>query len=239
MTDDTKTGEPAGMPTPRGLAALDLVMGRAQQMLMQAWADSLDSSNGPAVAGWRMPGMASPARSASACRRSAAWRPADPMALMTAGAQAWAKGLEAWGKMLGRRPRPKAEAQGSPLRRARMARKPAVRHHPPDLSRACRPDARVGRRDRRTSTRRPAKAEVRDQELRRRDEPVQFRADQPAGAQADDRDPRRESAQGPRQHAQGHRRRADDAEPSRARSRSAATSRRPRARSFTRRRCIS
>ena len=55
-----------------------------------------------------------------------------------------------------------------------------------------------------------AEAAVRDPELRRRDEPVQFRADQPAGAQADDRDQGREPAQGPRQHAQRHRRGAAD-----------------------------
>src|SRR5687768_3094875 len=35
----------------------------------------------------------------------------DPMALMTAGAQAWAQGLEAWGKMLGVDPASKAEAK--------------------------------------------------------------------------------------------------------------------------------
>src|SRR3990170_4117049 len=64
-----------------------LVMGRAQQMLMEAWAKGLESE-----------------------QPAAAWPPAfgqlgkagaDPMALMTAGADAWAKGLEAWGKLLG------------------------------------------------------------------------------------------------------------------------------------------
>src|SRR5688572_29260687 len=64
-----------------------LVMGRAQQMLMEAWAKGLETDQ---------PG--------------AAWPPAfgqfgkagtDPMALMTAGADAWAKGLEAWGQLLG------------------------------------------------------------------------------------------------------------------------------------------
>ena len=56
------------------------VMGRAQQMLMEAWADSLKKDE-------PFPGIA-PAN-------------ADPMAWMTAGAEAWSKGLEAWGKMLG------------------------------------------------------------------------------------------------------------------------------------------
>jgi polyhydroxyalkanoate synthase subunit PhaC len=57
------------------------VMGRAQQMMMEAWADSLKKDE-------PLPGIA-PAKAA------------DPMAWMTAGAEAWSKGLEAWGKMLG------------------------------------------------------------------------------------------------------------------------------------------
>ena len=57
------------------------VMGRAQQMLMEAWADGLKKDE-------PFPGL-SPANAA------------DPMAWMTAGAEAWSKGLEAWGKMLG------------------------------------------------------------------------------------------------------------------------------------------
>ena len=57
------------------------VMGRAQQMLMEAWADSLKKDE-------PFPGLAG----ANA---------ADPMAWMTAGAEAWSKGLEAWGRMLG------------------------------------------------------------------------------------------------------------------------------------------
>ena len=57
------------------------VMGRAQQLLMEAWADSLKKDE-------PFPGFA-PANAA------------DPMAWMTAGAEAWSKGLEAWGKMLG------------------------------------------------------------------------------------------------------------------------------------------
>ena len=57
------------------------VMGRAQQMLMEAWADSLKKDE-------PFPGV-TPANAA------------DPMAWMTAGAEAWSKGLEAWGRMLG------------------------------------------------------------------------------------------------------------------------------------------
>ena len=59
------------------------VMGRAQQMLMEAWADSLKKDE-------PFPGL--PGTNA-----------ADPMAWMTAGAEAWSKGLEAWGRMLGAR----------------------------------------------------------------------------------------------------------------------------------------
>ena len=57
------------------------VMGRAQQMMMEAWADSLKKDE-------PFPGL-TPANAA------------DPMAWMTAGAEAWSKGLEAWGQMLG------------------------------------------------------------------------------------------------------------------------------------------
>src|SRR5688500_5057977 len=117
MTDDTKTG-PAGMPSLEDWQHWTLVMGRAQQMLMQAWADSLDSSHskGPPFAGFgAMPGMASPSAFGFSMPGVAAGEPGsaptDPMALMTAGAQAWAQGLEAWGKMLGVDPSSKAEAR--------------------------------------------------------------------------------------------------------------------------------
>ena len=56
------------------------VMGRAQQMLMEAWSENLKKEE-------PLPGIA-------------AANPADPMTWMTAGAEAWSKGLEAWGKML-------------------------------------------------------------------------------------------------------------------------------------------
>src|SRR5215213_8450209 len=57
------------------------VMGRAQQMQMEAWAEGLDKDR-------PFPGLQPP-------------NAADPMTWMTAGAEAWSKGLEAWGKMLG------------------------------------------------------------------------------------------------------------------------------------------
>ncbi len=57
------------------------VMGRAQQMLMETWADNLKKDE-------PFPGLPGA-------------NPADPMAWMTAGAEAWSKGLEAWGRTLG------------------------------------------------------------------------------------------------------------------------------------------
>ncbi|GAA4010744.1 class I poly(R)-hydroxyalkanoic acid synthase [Sphingomonas swuensis] len=58
-----------------------LVTGRAQQMLMEAWAESWK-------AGEPGPGIKSP-------------QAPDAMNLLTAGADAWSKGFEAWGQMLG------------------------------------------------------------------------------------------------------------------------------------------
>jgi polyhydroxyalkanoate synthase len=77
MTDDTKT---APFPGLEDWQHWTFVMGRAQQMMMEAWLDSL--------------GKDEPMLGAKAA-------PADPMAWMTAGAEAWSKGLESWGKMLG------------------------------------------------------------------------------------------------------------------------------------------
>jgi polyhydroxyalkanoate synthase len=58
-----------------------LVMGRAQQMLMESWAEGLGKS-----AASPPPGLAAPT---------------DPLAMFTAGAEAWSKGLQAWGQILG------------------------------------------------------------------------------------------------------------------------------------------
>ncbi len=80
MTDDTSTKTPP-FPTLEDWQHWTWVTGRAQQMLMETWADSLNQDEPVA-------GLATPA-------------PSDPMAWMTAGAEAWSKGLEAWGKMLG------------------------------------------------------------------------------------------------------------------------------------------
>jgi len=86
MPDDTTSG---AIPTLEDWQYWTLVMGRAQQMLMEFWAEQVKAGQpaptwSPAAFGFGEPGGAS-----------------DPMALMTAGAQAWAKGLETWGKMLG------------------------------------------------------------------------------------------------------------------------------------------
>jgi polyhydroxyalkanoate synthase len=86
MTDETNTGS---IPTLEDWQHWTLVMGRAQQMLMEYWAEGLRKD------------QPFPAWSPPAFGFGDAGAPSDPMALMTAGAQAWAKGLETWGKMLG------------------------------------------------------------------------------------------------------------------------------------------
>ena len=88
MTDETNTG--AAMPTLEDWQHWTLVMGRAQQMLMEFWAESLKKEQ--PFPGWSMPAFGFAEREGVA---------PDPMALMNAGAQAWAKGLETWGKVLG------------------------------------------------------------------------------------------------------------------------------------------
>jgi polyhydroxyalkanoate synthase len=79
MTDDTTT-----IPSLEDWQHWGLVMARANQMIMEAWADNL-------AQGKSMPGFGLPVPHATN----------DPMAWMTAGAEAWSKGLEAWGQMLG------------------------------------------------------------------------------------------------------------------------------------------
>ena len=86
MADETKTPP---IPTLEDWQHWTLVMGRAQQMLMEFWADSLKKD------------QPFPAWSPGAFGFGEAQPASDPMALMSAGAQAWAKGLETWGKMLG------------------------------------------------------------------------------------------------------------------------------------------
>src|SRR5437868_1819210 len=88
MADETNSE--SAIPTLEDWQHWTLVMGRAQQMLMEFWAESLKKDQpfpawSPSAFGFGHTPAAS----------------SDPMALMSAGAQAWAKGLETWGKMLG------------------------------------------------------------------------------------------------------------------------------------------
>ena len=89
MTEETKTAG-AAMPTLEDWQHWTLVMGRAQQMLMEHWAEQM-KDGGAAVTNAPAWGAFPPAFGAAPGGAS------DPMALMTAGAKAWAKGLETWG----------------------------------------------------------------------------------------------------------------------------------------------
>jgi polyhydroxyalkanoate synthase len=87
MAEDPKSA--TAIPTLEDWQHWTLVMGRAQQMLMEFWADQMKK------------GQPMPAWSPSALSFGEGVSPSDPMALMNAGAQAWAKGLETWTKVLG------------------------------------------------------------------------------------------------------------------------------------------
>src|SRR3954464_2254820 len=115
MADETNTAG-AAMPTLEDWQHWTLVMGRAQQMMMEFWADSLKKDQ--PFPSWSPPAFGFGGDSAGA----------DPMALMTAGAQAWAKGLETWGKMLGGVTA--AAAPGEPERKDRRFAAPEWRENP-------------------------------------------------------------------------------------------------------------
>jgi len=92
MADETDTG---AIPTLEDWQHWTWVMGRAQQMLMEAWAESLKTAQ---------PWPTTPPRWGAfpPAFFGAPDAPAtDPASLMSGGAEAWAKGLEAWGRMLG------------------------------------------------------------------------------------------------------------------------------------------
>ena len=111
MTEETK---PGAMPTLEDWQHWTWVMGRAQQMLMEAWADNLKKGGAQAGNWGTFPGLAGPSAfdfGMPAFGGAPAGPATDPMAMMTAGAQAWAKGLENWGKMLGVDPDSKATAK--------------------------------------------------------------------------------------------------------------------------------
>ena len=81
MTDQTdSTTAPPAVPGLEDWQHWTLVMGRAQQMMMDAWAEGS-------------------AKEESAKPAAAASLP-DPMPWLSAGAEAWSKGLEAWGHLL-------------------------------------------------------------------------------------------------------------------------------------------
>jgi len=83
MADETTTTAPP-VPTLEDVQQWTLVAARAQQMMMEAWHDSL-------AKGSAMPGLGLGQPPASA----------DPMQWMSKGAEAWSKGLDAWSQMLG------------------------------------------------------------------------------------------------------------------------------------------
>jgi polyhydroxyalkanoate synthase len=83
MSDDSTTAAPPGIEDWQHWA---LVMARANQMILEAWADSI--AKGSAMPGFGFGPAAAPQAS-------------DPMQWMSAGAEMWAKGLESWGKMIG------------------------------------------------------------------------------------------------------------------------------------------
>jgi polyhydroxyalkanoate synthase len=104
MNDSTSKAAGAGtsgIPSLEDWQHWTLVMGKAQQMLMEAWADGLGKDQ--PFTGWAPGAFAFgiPAVGGEAGPGAGAAAATDPMAMMTAGAQAWAKGLEAWGHMLG------------------------------------------------------------------------------------------------------------------------------------------
>ena len=118
MADDPKSA--TAIPTLEDWQHWTLVMGRAQQMLMEFWAEQMKKGQPMPSLGWTPPafgfGDAQPST--------------DPMALMSAGAQAWAKGLEAWGKVLG------GVAATAPEEKDRKDRRfaaPGWQQHPFDL----------------------------------------------------------------------------------------------------------
>ncbi|MEO5774805.1 MAG: class I poly(R)-hydroxyalkanoic acid synthase [Sphingomicrobium sp.] len=101
MNDKTNSGA-AGFPSLEDWQHWTLVMGKAQQMLMEAWADGLAKDQPfPAWNPASAFAFGAPIEAGEAGPGTGPALAADPMALMTAGAQAWAKGLEAWGQMLG------------------------------------------------------------------------------------------------------------------------------------------
>ncbi|HWJ59197.1 MAG TPA: class I poly(R)-hydroxyalkanoic acid synthase [Sphingomicrobium sp.] len=104
MTENTTTTPPPTFPTLEDWQHWTYVMGRAQQMMMEFWAEQANKAPPPAPFAFPEPGQ-----------------PSDPMALMSAGAAAWAKGLETWGKMLGGVGAVQAPGEAAPIRDRRFS----------------------------------------------------------------------------------------------------------------------
>ena len=119
MPQETQTNK--AIPTLEDWQHWTLVMGRAQQMMMEFWADSLKKDQ-------PFPAFAPPAFAPPAFGFAETQSASDPMALMSAGAQAWAKGLETWGKMLGGVSAP--PAAGETQRKDRRFAAPEWRENP-------------------------------------------------------------------------------------------------------------
>jgi len=92
---DGETRNTSAIPTLEDWQHWTLVMGRAQQMLMEFWMESVAKDQPMPSFGhlWSTPAMFK--------EQTVAASTVDPAELMAAGAQAWAKGLETWGKVLG------------------------------------------------------------------------------------------------------------------------------------------
>ena len=107
MADETATGP---IPTLEDWQHWTWVMGRAQQMLMESWADGMKTGQPwpQATPPW---GAFPPAFGWGPQAGSPQPAPPDLNSMFTAGAQAWAQGLEAWGKMIGIDPEAKAGAK--------------------------------------------------------------------------------------------------------------------------------
>ena len=180
MADDTdSTGT---IPTLEDWQHWTWVMGRAQQMLMEAWADGLKQGQPwPATPpAW---GAFPPAFGWGASMQAPT---TDPAALMTAGAEAWAKGLETWGKMMGLDPDAKETAKDRRFAAPEWRENPVfdtIRKTYLALSDKLLGTAQEVEGLDDESRQRDA---FRRAQLRRRDEPVELRAHQPASSQTDD-----------------------------------------------------
>jgi polyhydroxyalkanoate synthase len=110
MAEDSETR----IPTLEDWQHWTLVMGRAQQMLMEFWAEQMKT--GQPMPTWTQPALGFGGQVGAI----------DPMTLMSTGAQAWARGLETWGKMLGGA----APAASEPQRKDRRFAAPEWRENP-------------------------------------------------------------------------------------------------------------